>query len=389
MPDLRYVPVGDPQTTANWLFPQLIAGPRPDLQNAETNLEFPAGLDASKPPPVIVGNSVTRIDVPGAGSLSPSHRNRLAAQLATTLDQVLSGGPMAIVDNGHAVLVPAVGGAEFSATDFVSALGAPAPTAAVYYVRDGAVYDGDGHPLEGLLGDRANGFDTVALARLNDAGPLYVAGTTPSGGAERLVVGTEETGLHRTSVLGTLTRASWTPGLDEAWVSTGTKLYRVTSTGRVTAVPLSGVPADAQVTALRMSPDASRIAMVVTEKGTAQAYVATVARSGTDVRVVAATPITPAGVQVNDVAWNDPQKLFLIGTLTTGESDLVEVQADGSLWTAHVINDLPASPKTITVTQNQLAWVSAGGAVWKQSGSTWVSPTAASYTTGDAPVYLE
>jgi hypothetical protein len=386
VPDVRYTAVGDPQTVALWLLNQLAAGPRPELQNAETNLEFPAQADAGKVT-VKVGSKVTKIEIPGAAQIGAQHRNRLAAQLALTLDQALTGATMQITDNGHPVSVPALHGTEFTAADFGAATGPPSVAPEVYFVRDGAVFDGSGRALRGPLGRGSYGLSSVALARLPGRAALYVAGTTGSGAEQRLLVGTDGA-LRATPVRGRLTRPSWMPGLDEVWISTGTRLYRVSSGGQVVAVPLAGLPADGVITALRTSPDASRVAMVVSEKGTLQVYVATVARNGSDVRIEAATPITPVGVQVTDVAWNDPLKLFLIGTTAAG-GEVVEVQSDGSAWATHNIDDLPQTPDSITVTQREPAWVSSGGEVWVQSGSSWVSPTKAGDTAGGAPVYLE
>jgi hypothetical protein len=120
-------------------------------------------------------------------------------------------------------------------------------------------------------------------------------------------------------------------------------------------------------------------------------YIGAVARGGAQVTVDGATPISPVGVRIDDVAWNDQLKLFLIGAaLDTGEPQVTKVQVDGSLWSPDRIGDLPPSPETITVADQQPAWVSSGGSVWRQSGGgSWVSPTDVGETIGTAPVYLE
>jgi antitoxin (DNA-binding transcriptional repressor) of toxin-antitoxin stability system len=387
VPDLRYTALGDPQTVATWLVNQLLAGPRPELQNAETNLEFPA--QATKVT-VKVGNPLTTIEVPGAAQLDAAHVARLAAQLAITLDQVVPGGSFEITDNGRPVTVPAAQGAEFTAGEFAAEVTPPSVPPNVYFIRGDGVYDETARPLPGDLGRGTYHLGTVALARLPRSTDLHVAGTTGHGAAKQLLIGTPQHGLHTTAIRGDLTRPSWAPGLDEAWIASGSRLFRVATDGRATPVPIAGLPADARITALRMSPDGSRIATVVAENRVAQVYVGTVARNGTDVRIEAAVPVTPIGVRVLDVAWNDPLKLFLIGVvIDTGAPEVVEVQADGSFWNQRGVGDLPPSPRWITVTQNQPAWVSSGGSVWTQNGVSWVSPVASGETAGQAPVYLE
>jgi hypothetical protein len=115
-----------------------------------------------------------------------------------------------------------------------------------------------------------------------------------------------------------------------------------------------------------------------------------VIRSSGQVQVDNLEAITPIGVLLTDVAWNDELKLFVTGRYTTGEASVFEVQVDGSLWTPRAITGLPEAPDSITVAANVPAWVSAGGTVWTQRGSSWISPSAAANETdGTKPVYLE
>jgi dipeptidyl aminopeptidase/acylaminoacyl peptidase len=177
-------------------------------------------------------------------------------------------------------------------------------------------------------------------------------------------------------------------------VGDGPLVYRVQLNGRRSVVPVTGTngAVSGRVTALRFSPEGTRVAVVLTATdGTAQVWVGSVVRTraqGGQVRVDSLEPVTPQGVAVTDVAWNDQLKLFAIGRdLTTGDPSVYEVQVDGSLWTPRGISNLPV-PDSITVAQNEVAWVSAGGTVWAQQASAWTSRgTEGAFCTN--PIYLE
>ncbi|MCU1658820.1 MAG: Lipoprotein LpqB beta-propeller protein [Pseudonocardiales bacterium] len=390
VPDPRYSPLSDPKLLATWLISQLAAGPRVELQSA-VSIELPAQTDPSGVS-ITLGSPI-RVTLPGAGQLDPQTRNRLAAQVALTLQQATASVEITIIDGGRAVSIPQVGGDVFNAAEF-AAMSSPAnPAPALYYLRNQGVVDETGKPLPGDLGNGHYQLDSVALASIGQP-DLWVAGITGTGTGARLLVGSRNTGLRATPVLGRLSRPSWAPGLDEVWVGDGPLVYRVQLNGRRSVVPVTGTSGavSGRVTALRFSPEGTRVAVVLTATdGTAQVWVGSVVRTraqGGQVRVDSLEPVTPQGVAVTDVAWNDQLKLFAIGRdLTTGDPSVYEVQVDGSLWTPRGISNLPV-PDSITVAQNEVAWVSAGGTVWAQQASAWTSRgTEGAFCTN--PIYLE
>ena len=394
VPDPRYSAISDPAALANWLVGQLAAGPRPELQ-AAVRTELPVNTDPSAVK--VVFDAPVQIQVPGAAQLLPAKRDRLAAQVAITLQSVV-GGSFAIVDNGQAITVPSTGAKTFSASDFASAVAPLNESPALYYVTpSGRVVTEDGTPIPGPAGAGGYRLTSVALAQ-DGSTDLRIAGTTGARNNARLLVGTMGAGLTATSVHGLLSRPAWVPGIAEVWVGDGPRIYRVDSTGHVRAVPVTstGSAVDGAVSAVRFSPDGTRVAMVLTsatdEGQVAQVWVGAVIRTGGgsgQVRVDSLTPISPQGVAVSDVAWNDQLKLFTIGrTIASGDSSVFEVQVDGSLWTARGISNLPQAPDSITVAENEVAWVSAGGTVWAQRAGAWVSPGTGP-TSGSNPVYLE
>jgi hypothetical protein len=388
VPDVRYTPNGDADTTADLLLSYLLAGPRAELQNAETNSELPAQVDP-RTASVTLG-SPTVIDIPGTSDLDARHRNRLAAQLALTLDQVIEGGSFALRDSGKTVTIPAVSGSTFTADQITRATLAQPPSIepSVYFVADGAGYDERGRRLAGQIGAGTYALTSLALARRGRTN--YVAGISVTTGIPQLYVGTMSGGLRATRVKGRLTLPSWAAGRDEVWVGAGSRVYRSSAAGVVDAVPVPGLPTGAAILALRVSPDGGRVALVVSQKGTTQVYIGTIARVGAQVYVDAVAPITPIGIDIDDVAWNDELKLFCIGTAAnSGEEQLIEVQVDGSLWSTSRIVGLPGAPESLTVAEFKPVWVSVGSTVWTQSGSSWASPVQGGETGGSAPAYLE
>lgn len=390
--DLRYSSLTDSSLLANWLVAQVATGPRPELQNA-VSTELPAQTDPRRVT-VILGSPAT-VEVPGASQLDLGTRARLAGQLALTLDQVTPGSVMSILDGGRPVVVSSAGSTRFTASGFAAAVNPAVAPPALFYIRGRGVVDQSGKPLPGELGTGQDKLTSVALASRPDSDDLLVAGTSGSADDARLLVGTYRAGLRPTSVHGRLSRPSWAPNFDEVWVGDGSKVYRVPRGGKPTAVPVAGAGAlSGRVSALRFSPGGSRVALVLTasDGASAQVWVGLVIRAGprAQVRVDSLEPISPQGIVVTDVAWNDELKLFTIGSVPgSRDGHVYEVQVDGSLWTARSgTEDLPGAPDSITVAENVPAWVSVGGTVWAQSGGSWASP-AGGQTLGTNPTYLE
>ncbi|MFN2518755.1 MAG: LpqB family beta-propeller domain-containing protein [Jatrophihabitantaceae bacterium] len=387
--DPRYSSLTDPSLLANWLTGQLANGPRPELQNAVSR-ELPAQTDPRRVA-VLLGSPIT-VELPGAAKLDAGTRDRLAGQLALTLDQVVPGAFLSILDGGRPVSVPSAGGTQFTASGFRAAAN-PANTApALFYIHGEGVVDATGKPLPGDLGSGQYHLASVALAGVRGSQDLLAAGTSGPPSNARLLVGTARTGLRSTVLHGRLSRPSWAPNLNEVWVGDGAQVYRITRGGKPSVVPVAGPGAlTGRVSALRFSPEGSRVAVVLSAPdGTgAQVWVGSVVRTSAQVRVDSLEPISPQGIAVTDVAWNDQLKLFTIGrVLSTGEPSVYEVQVDGSLWTPRSSQNLPGAPDSITVAENVPAWVSVGPTVWAQSGGSWAGPRG-EQTPGTNPTYLE
>jgi hypothetical protein len=381
--DPRYTSYTSTPLLAKWLVTQLAAGPRPELTTA-VKVEMPAQVQGQVG--VTLG-SVAQVLIPGAAQLQPATRQRLAAQVAYTMLPATSGD-IQIVDAGRAVPIPGAGD-RFTASEFSTATAPANDSPSVYYLLDGNVVNVDGKdagaPSTFLL-------SSFAIARVNSP-DLRLAGTVGTGSNAQLVVGTFAGGLHRTNVIGRLSRPAWAPRLDEVWIGRGAELFRVTLRGKATPVQLSAAngAVRGQVQAVRFSPDGARVALVLATEDGSQIWVGSVSRNpqSSQVTVDGLEPISPQAVTVKDVAWNDQLNLFAIGRdAVSGLASVYEVHVDGSLWTSRGTSNLPQAPDSITVAQSEVAWVSAGDTVWAQEAGTWVSPNAGE-TRGQNPVYLE
>jgi hypothetical protein len=397
IPDPRYTALEDPLTLSNWLVQQLIAGSRSDLQSV-TATEA-AQIDPQRAV-VTIQPTQTSIELPGAQQLDADTRNYLAAQVADTLEQVDVPKLLVITDGGRPVLIPAAHSTVFALSNFKVDDGTSDSPPPLFFIRSGAVYAvnaGRAAPLPGPAGTGRYHLTSVAVAP-DGSRDLYLAGTAPEGkSGQVLLVGTRAHGLHRTAVRGALTRPSWAPnlgtGIREVWVGAGGTVWRVSPTGEAHSVslnPANGV-LPGHVRALRLSPDGSRVAMVLAGAGAiGQLWVGSIARGASGgVSVVNLEQVSPQGVDLSDVAWYGPDELFAIGrSVTTDLWNSYEVQIDGSLWTQRPMLGLPQAPDTVTVAEPAFAWASAGSTVWEQSVGQWISPIGTN-TLGTDPVYLE
>lgn len=378
-----------------WLVIALAAGPSNDLQSAvNTDNSLAQAAEEQK---IITPGSPLRIEIPGSSQLDPGSRNRLAAQLGTTLNDAQPGELFSITDGQVPVRIPAAASAQFSSATFEADLAPREPAPTVFYLRGGRVVDSHGVPLPGPINSGRLGYLTsLAVNRPAPTAQLSFAAVA----GNRLLVGTESGGFEATAVRGALSRPAFVPGLDEVWVADGAKMYRISGTAatpgkapNVQPIAVLSLGKDRKILAIRPSPEGSRVAMIISQPGgNPQLYVAPVIRSGGQVRIsVPGTPISPDGVGVLDAAWIEPLNLVAVGYLAgSHEPRVFSTNVDGSAWSDTSIGNLPSQPDSVTVSTQQNVWVSANKTVWYQSGGEqWTSPGHTGQTSGYAPIYLQ
>lgn len=377
-----------------WLVGELANGPSDLLQSAVNSDTMPAQAN-TRNFAVTAGNP-SKIEIPGSAHLEGAARNRLAAQVGTTLNDVLPGETFIITDGGRPVTIPASGSTKFAQSTFGRAQGPEPPTADVYYLRGGQIVDRNGSLLNGRrVNDGSYFFTSVALTRMAPGSNLTVAAVADG---HQLLVGSQFRGLTKTGVHGDLSRPAWAPGWGEVWIGDGDKIYRVLA-AHPTRKPLAvQLPAEevggGRIVALQLSAEGTRLAVVIEgANGTRRLYVGAVTRTGGKVRVDALNQVSPVGVSVDDVDWIEPLTLVAIGEHRS-DARIFSVNVDGSMWSETSVSGLPARPDFVTVSPGQQVWVSVGSGasatVWEQQNTeTWQSPGRIGQTPGTAPQYLE
>ncbi len=380
VPDLRYSPLQG-QALASWLLTELLAGPGQQLAQAVVN-EVP---DQVGKPTVQIGDPIV-VEIPGSAQLKGDDRDGLAKQLAFTLEQARFGR-LELTDGGKPVHVPNASGLQFGSSDFAADNPDNNSTGgALYFVRSGALVDGKGVPLADLTN---RNFSSVALLRASGES-LAVAGLTTTG---QLLLG-DDRGLAPVSVPQAVTsRPEWRPNTEDVWFGAGLRggIYRATTGGPVQSVTVSsqvGPLPTGPVTALRFSSDGDRVAMVIRGvNGTGVTWVGSVVTSGSDVRIDSLEPITPPSLAVTDLAWGGPGTLYLVAAAPGAEARVWQMSSDGSQLITLSNNGLSGPPTAITAEPPQSPVVSAGGAIWALSGSTWTSVAGAGATRSSSPIY--
>jgi hypothetical protein len=389
VPEPRYSEQTDSKLLVSWLVDALVKGPLSSAQGGPSN-HLPS---QTAPKPAVQfspDGSLVKIEIAGASSLPAAERNRVAAEFGATLGQVSAIRSVEITDGGRPVTIPAVASAQFApgAVSQLYTLESAGATPNLYYLHKHVVYDSNSVRLPGRINDY--GLVSVCLSSRPD-GTVQAAGVRIENGHGVLDVGTTSQ-LYRTTVKGALSRPAWAPDVDEAWIGAGSDLYRVSMPSRtVHHVALDVPPGSAKgtIVAVRLSPEGSRVALVLRTHGTSQIYIGEVVRNGSSVRVVNLAPISPQAVLIRDVAWNDQFKIFAIGTdKLLGGWGLWEMQSDGSLWTERSSSGLPQAPGSLTVAAGSVAVVSAGPTVWQQQASAW-EPLSGDETDGRNPIYEE
>jgi hypothetical protein len=408
VPDVRYTALESPQDVATWELRRLIAGPSSQLADA-VYYDLPNPPANANPSVSISADGSMRVELPGSSRLDGDTEKRLAAQLIMTFANSQPQLALTITDGGVPIDIPDLPGQITKATlqhDSVTAdlFNNNDPMPVFYLDAKHRLVTGDsGQAVAGPLG-LAGRYDltSVAVASVKPEDDYYVAATVGRGSDQTFWMGRTQTGLLKTTVPpGQLTRPSWAAGLTEAWVANGANLYRVSwaNTGRpqVSTVPTALQSGD-RITALRLSPEGSRIAMIVQgPAGFAQLFVGAVVRTGSgsgdnnSVRIDSAQPIMPPSYHLSDVAWSDDMTLWVVGTSDPQRRShgIWSVTVDGANLRVHSTSGLPQGADSIATGSGVLPWVSAGGYVF-ELGTDWEGPGPNHRTTaGTAPVYLE
>jgi hypothetical protein len=382
VPDPRYLVVGEAQPTA--LVQRLFEGPSPTLRAGVDNPV--EGLALRRP--VTVEGSTATVDLTGLPTEPDPPLEQICAQLVWTLTQVRIRSVEVLVE-GEPVGLARVPRAQ--TTDDWAA-----------YDPDAVPVDAVGHYVDekGALrtapdGDRAPGpagkgvYDLVSAAAASDAtsGQLsfLAAVTSPDRAGDSSLLAGPYGGELAAVLPGSrsLTPPTVAATRPEIWtVRNGTAVVRVlpgAAPQEVTASSLAGLGA---VTALQLSPDGVRAALVIDGSTGPLLYLGTVVRSEEGAVVLGdMREVNPAIHDAVDVTWRQSDTLMLLADNPSGDAVVpYEVAVDGWGLSEVPTSGLPADATTIAAAPNQEPLVSAGDpdgpgvpTIWRLIGVTWVT----------------
>ncbi len=272
VPDVRHVVVG--QTTANRanrLLALLINGPSQALKGA-VDSQFTAKSQLRSNPSVDP-EGVLQVDLTGVDVSTIQARWALAAQIVWTLSP--TSPRIAITVDGESLdpAQPVYTINTVSSFDPDRVAGTGQVASDPFYVTASGAIVGllDQQPIPGELGRGTLGVTSAAKSAAT--GTIAAVADVTGGGQQLLMARTQETDRADPVLKAdTLTLPSFTHAGDEAWVvqngATKPEVYRVSATGnssrdRVGSDALTGKGA---VTALALSPDGVRVAIVAGER---------------------------------------------------------------------------------------------------------------------------
>jgi len=390
VPDRRYLP-NDPGSLVQQLVRRLLDGPSDWLQPVVSNdLAPPVTLTGIR-----LEHQVVHVDLGGLNVQVLQTRLGAVAQLVWTLTQLTNVFGVQVTSDGQRVELRDLDSAVLGATDLPqfdpdalpdSGTGPrPAGAAGVqaYYVRAGAVYTLDG----GRVLDGRYRLSAVAVS--TDLQLLAGVGPAPADQGVTVLVGRLKGPLRGSPVrAGSLTRPSWNRSTGTFWtVADGLRILSVSPDGRVRPVGFNASWLGVRVGpigALRLSRDGTRVAFAAGPAGHRRLYVGRATRTTRMVTIEDPVPITPALVDVRDVAWESATMLVVLGATAGRPVSPWRVLADGSS-----IDPSPMPPgfrmDAITAAPDDPVVSSAGGVLSVIQG-TWVSPGRVRVS-GTAPAY--
>lgn len=378
VPDPRYLISGEAQPTT--LVQRLVEGPSPALAAGVGNALGGVTLTRA----VTVSGSTAVVDLAGLDDLSPQQLGQLSAQLVFTLDQVEGTNSVEVRTNGEPVTIDGVPTAQRTDDRASFSPDSVPADAAGHYLDGGRLMTVDGQPAPGPAGSGAYGLTSAAVSADPRTSALTtMAGVSVAGGTASLLLGPYGGDLAPVVTASRLSVPTVAATRPEFWVvrDEGT-VVRVPATGSPQPVNAPTLAGQGRTTALQLSPDGVRAAVVVTRGDDAVLLVGTVVRSDEgpvalrDLREVA-----PALASVVDVGWRTAGSLVVLAD--GGEDGVVPyvVGVDGWGLSTVPTSGLPSPPTSLASAPGQRALVSAGGTVWELTGGTWVT-----LIRGQAPV---
>jgi len=416
VPDIRHIVIG--QTTANRasrLLALLLAGPAAGLQDAVTSSFTTKSSLRSNPS--VNPDGVLQVDFTGVDVSTVEARRALAAQVVWTLSPTT---PRISIDVDGVPLDPAqpeytINSVSSFDPDRLPGTGQVASDP--FYVSPGGAITGllDGKPVAGPLGTGTPIVQSAASSA--STGVTAAVATDPAGGQQLLLTSPDHVDRADPALKAdTLTQPSLTRAGDEAWVvqngATKPEVYRVSTSGTPSRerVPADELAGKGPVTALALSPDGVRVAIVaggqllvgVRKPAPAEGASAptTTAAGGRDESSVQ-TPLVISGLtalraDLRDVGpvtfLNSLEVVVAAASTPDGFRGLWNISIDGYDSRKISDNGIFGNIDGLAAAVGEPMLITFGGRVWQLEGSQadgkWQSPvTGQPFLNGSSPFY--
>jgi len=416
VPDIRHIVIG--QTTANRasrLLALLLAGPAAGLQDAVTSSFTTKSSLRSNPS--VNPDGVLQVDFTGVDVSTVEARRALAAQVVWTLSPTT---PRISIDVDGVPLDPSqpeytINSVSSFDPDRLPGTGQVASDP--FYVSPGGAITGllDGKPVAGPLGTGTPVVQSAASSA--STGVTAAVATDPAGGQQLLLTSPDHVDRADPALKAdTLTQPSLTRAGDEAWVvqngATKPEVYRVSTSGTPSRerVPADELAGKGPVTALALSPDGVRVAIVaggqllvgVRKPAPAEGASAptTTAAGGRDESSVQ-TPLVISGLtalraDLRDVGpvtfLNSLEVVVAAASTPDGFRGLWNISIDGYDSRKISDNGIFGNIDGLAAAVGEPMLITFGGRVWQLEGSQadgkWQSPvTGQPFLNGSSPFY--
>ncbi|MET0863437.1 MAG: LpqB family beta-propeller domain-containing protein [Nakamurella sp.] len=417
VPDIRHVVIGQtPANRANRLLSQLIRGPSSELIGG-VSTQFTA-KSALRSNPSVDSEGVLQVDLTGVDVSTPEARRALAAQVVWTLSPTSPRITITVDGEPLDPAQPVYTINSVSSFDPDRLAGTGQVASDPFYVTTAGAVSGllDGQPVTGPLG--SGGLVVSAAAQSSATGVIAAVTADPAGGQQLVMARpTEPDQADPVLKAVTLSLPSFTRTGDEAWVvqngATKPEVYRLSTTGnpsreRVASDELAG---KGPVTALALSPDGVRVAVVANERlyvgvltpveDTSGAPPTTVptdpsADPGTGQDPLAIKNLTlvrPDLLHVGPVTFANSRELMVAATATPNTyRSLWDVSIDGfesrKITDRGIFGDIDG----LAVAVGEPTLITFGGRVWELEGTQtdgqWQSPLPDQpFLNGSSPFY--
>jgi hypothetical protein len=347
----------------------LVSGPPPTLASA-VHTAVPAGTRLLGNVPV-TSDGVAEVDLAGVPpQLTALSLVRLLAQIGWTLKDLDVRAVQLLVD-GEPLIVPG-----FSTLQSPSKAYDPNLEPAQHgllYVRGGRVL-GLGEAVPAALARRV-GLSGPAIS----ADGTAVAALRRHGAGEQLLVGAATDAVSPRLTASRITAPSFDPSGDVVVVAgTGaaSRIIKLSGSGKRERISAPGSLLAAGITNLAVSPDGTRLAMVVGTRGPRSLMVGLLRTRRGQLQLVGVRPVISAGSDVRGLAWEGADEI--ITTMIGGDGKRAVVGTDTIGYAVHELSStrLPGRPVQVADAPGERPYAVASGTLYRLLRGRWqrVSP---------------